>query len=130
MNKWTLVQLLSHIWLFETSWTVAHQASLPSTISWSFLKLMSIEFGDVIQPSHPLTLPFPPAFNLSQHQGLFHWFGSFHQVVKILELQHQNKWIVNYQYFQVGTTYNEKYIYEKYKVDESKLYWEWSVWKH
>ena len=27
--------------------------------------------GDVIQPSHPLSSPFPPAFNLSQHQGLF-----------------------------------------------------------
>ena len=33
--------------------------------------------GDAIQPSHPLSSPSPPAFNLSQHQGLFQWVGSF-----------------------------------------------------
>ena len=32
--------------------------------------------GDAIQPSHPLSSPFPPAFNLSQHQGLFQWVSS------------------------------------------------------
>ena len=52
--------------------------------------------GDVIQPSHPLLSPSPPAFNLSQHQGLFEWVGSLQQVAKILEfqLQHQSfQWI-------------------------------------
>ena len=43
---------------------------------------------DVIQPSHPV-VPYPPALNLSQHQSLFQWVGSSHQVAKILELQHQ-----------------------------------------
>ena len=38
-----VVQLLSRIWLFATPWTTAHQASLSFTISWSLLKLMSIE---------------------------------------------------------------------------------------
>ena len=38
--------------------------------------------GDAIQPSHPLSPPSPPAFNLSQHQGLFQWVGSSHQVAK------------------------------------------------
>ena len=38
-------------------------------------------------PSHPLSYPSPPAFNLSQHQGLFKWVSSSHQVSKILELQ-------------------------------------------
>ena len=33
--------------------------------------------GDSIQPSHPLLPPSPPAFNLSQHQGLFQWVGFF-----------------------------------------------------
>ena len=33
--------------------------------------------NDVIQPSHPLPPPSPPAFDLSQHQGLFQWVGSF-----------------------------------------------------
>ena len=52
--------------------------------------------GDVIQPSYPLSSPFPPAFNLSQHQGLFKWVSSSHQVAKVLEfqLQHQSfQWI-------------------------------------
>ena len=35
--------------------------------------------GDAIQPSHPLTTPLPPAFNLSQHQGLFQWVDSSHR---------------------------------------------------
>ena len=43
--------------------------------------------GDAIQPSHPLSFPFPSAFNLSQHQGLFKWVSSSHQVAKVLELQ-------------------------------------------
>ena len=43
--------------------------------------------GDVIQPSHPLLSPSPPALNLSQHQGLFKWVSSLHQVAKILEFQ-------------------------------------------
>ena len=48
--------------------------------------------GDVIQPSHPLSSPSLPAFNLSQHQGLFQWISSSHQMAKVLEfqLQHQS----------------------------------------
>ena len=47
--------------------------------------------GDAIQPSHPLSSPSLPAFNLSQHQGLFHWVSSSHQVAKVLELQLQHQ---------------------------------------
>jgi len=45
-----------------------------------------------IQPSHPLSAPSPPSFNLSQHQSLFQWVSSLHQVAKVLEfqLQHQS----------------------------------------
>ena len=43
--------------------------------------------GDAIQPSHPLSSPSPPAFNLSQHQGLFQWVSFSHQVANVLELQ-------------------------------------------
>ena len=53
--------------------------------------------SDIIQPSHPLSSPCPPAFNLSQHQGLFKWVSSLHQVAKVLEfqLQHQSfQWIL------------------------------------
>ena len=47
--------------------------------------------GDAIQPSHALPSPSPPALNLSQHQGLFKWVSSSHQVAKILEFQLQNQ---------------------------------------
>ena len=50
--------------------------------------------GDAIQPSHPLSSPSPPIFNLSQHRGLFKWVCSSHQVAKVLEFQHQSfQWI-------------------------------------
>ena len=47
--------------------------------------------SDAIQPSHPLSSPSPPAFNLSQHQGLFQWVSSSHQVAKVLEFQLQRQ---------------------------------------
>ena len=52
--------------------------------------------ADAIQPSHPLLSPSPPTFNLAQHQGLFKWVSSSHQVARVLELQlwHQSfQWI-------------------------------------
>ena len=52
--------------------------------------------SDAIQPSHPLSSPSPPAFHLSQHQDLFRWISSSHQVAKVLEfqLQHQSfQWV-------------------------------------
>ena len=45
------------------------------------------QVSDAIQSSHPLSSPSPPAFNLGQHQGLFQWVSSPHQVDKILEFQ-------------------------------------------
>ena len=74
-------QLLSHVWLFETPWTTY---SLPGFLSitnfWNLLKFMSI---DSLMPSHPLSYPSPPTFNLSQHQGLFKWVSFSHQVPKV-----------------------------------------------
>ena len=49
------------------------------------------EVDDAIQPSHPLSSPSPPTLNLSQHQGLFQWVSSLHQVAKVLELQLQHQ---------------------------------------
>ena len=49
------------------------------------------QVGNVIHPSHPLSSPSPPAFNLSQHHGLFQWVDSSHQVAKVLELQLQHQ---------------------------------------
>ena len=85
----SLLQLLSHVRLFVTPWTAAPQASLSITNSQSLLKLMSIE--SVILPSHPLSFPPPPAFSLSQHQDLFQWVISLHQVAKVLALQLQHQ---------------------------------------
>ena len=59
---------------------------------------------DAIQPTHPLSSPSPPAFNLSQHQGLFQWVSSSHQMAKLLELQLQHQffqWI-----FRTGFLYD------------------------
>ena len=62
--------------------------------------------GDAIQPSHPLSSPSPPALNLSQHQGLFKWVSSSHQVAKVLELEHRSfQW--------------------KFRID---FLWDWLVW--
>ena len=52
------------------------------------------QVSDAIQASHPPLSPFPPDFNLSQHQSLFQWVSSSPQVAKLLEpkLQHQSFW--------------------------------------
>jgi len=84
------VQLFSHVRVFATPWTAACQASLTITNSQSLLTLMAIES---VMPSNHLILssPSPLAFSLSQHQGLFHWISSSHQVAKVLELQLQHQ---------------------------------------
>ena len=48
------------------------------------------QVSDAIQPSHPLSSP-SPALSLSQHQGLFKWVSSLHQVAKVLEFQLQHQ---------------------------------------
>ena len=53
---------------------------------------MSIDrVGDTVQPFHLLSSPSPPAFSLSQHQGLSQWVSSSHQVAVVLELQLQHE---------------------------------------
>ena len=59
--------------------------------------------SDAIQSSHPLSSPSPPAPNPSQHQGLFQWVNSSHEVAKVLEfqLQHQSfqwtPWLISFR---------------------------------
>ena len=65
------VQSLSRVQLFVTPRTLACQVSLSITNSQSLLKLIVHQVGDAIQPPHPLLPPSPPAFSLSQYQGLF-----------------------------------------------------------
>ena len=55
------------------------------------------QVGDAIQPSHPLSSHSPPIPNPSQHQGLFQWVNSSHEVAKVLEFQLQRQsfqWMV------------------------------------
>ena len=89
-GKVSSVQSLSSVRLFATPWTataglpVRHQLpeSTQTHVHW---------VGDAIQSSHPLSSPSPPTLDLSQHQGIFKWVSSSHQVAKVLELQLQNQ---------------------------------------
>ena len=93
--QFSSVQLFSCVWLCNpmdrsTPGLPVHQ-QLPE-----FTQTHVHWVGDAIQPSHPLLSPSLPAFNLSQHQGLFRWVSSLHQVAKVLEfqLQHQSfQWL-------------------------------------
>ena len=88
-GTFVVVQLLSHVWLFATSCTTACQASLSLTISWSLLRLMSIE--SVMSSNHLILChPFscPQSF---QAWGSFPWVSSSHQVAQVLELHHQHQ---------------------------------------
>ena len=76
-----------YIWLFVTPWTATCQELARTHVHW---------VDDTTQASHPLSSSSLSAFNLSQHQGLFQWANSSHQVAKVLEfqLQHQSfQWI-------------------------------------
>ena len=88
MTNLSSVQLLSHVWLFVTPWTPtgfpAHHQRL------EHVQTHVHQVGDATQPSHPLSSPSPPAFNLSPHQGLFKWVSSSHRVAKVPEFQHFN----------------------------------------
>ena len=66
--QFSSVESLSRVQLFASPWIEACQASLSITNSRSSLRL-----SDAIQPSHPLSSPYPPAPNPSQHQSLFQW---------------------------------------------------------
>ena len=86
-----VAQSLSHVRLFVIPWTAARQAF---PVHHQLLELAQTHghwVGDVIQSSHPLSSPSPLAFNLSQHQDLFQWDSSSHQVANVLEFQFQHK---------------------------------------
>ena len=91
---------LSHVWLFVTPWTAAHQAPLSLTVSWSLLKLMSIE---LMMPSNHLILCHPLLLLPSIFPSIR---VSLHQVAKVLELQLQHQCLpMNIQgWFPLGMT--------------------------
>ena len=84
------VQSLSWVWLFETPWTAAHQATLSITNSLSLLKLRSIES---VMPSNHLILCHPLFLlpSIFPSVRVFSNVSSLHQVAKVLELQLQHQ---------------------------------------
>ena len=84
--QFSSVQSLSCVRLIATPWIAACQASLSITNS-EFTQTHVHRVSDAIQPSHPLLSPSPPAPNPSQHQSLFQWVNSSHEVAKVLEFQ-------------------------------------------
>ena len=90
--QFSSVQSLSRVWLFATPWITAHQASLSQLPEFTQTHVHRV--SDAIWPSHPLSSPSPPVLNPSQHQSLFQWVNSSHEVAKVLEFQ---PW---HQYFQ------------------------------
>ena len=87
--QFSSVQMLSRVRLFATPWIAAPPASLSITNSWVYSD--SCPLSQLChQPSHPLSSPSPPAPNPSQHQSLFQWINSLHQVAKVLEFQLQH----------------------------------------
>ena len=92
MVLWTecvVVQSLNHIWLFDPVDCGTPGLPVPHHLL-EFAQTHVHRIGDAIQPSHPVSSPSPPAFNLSHHQGLFQWVGFSHQVAKVSELQLQH----------------------------------------
>ena len=94
-SQFSSVHLLSRIWFCDPvdcstpGFPVHHQLL-------EFTQTHVHRVSDAIQPSHLLLSPSSPTFNLSQHQGLFQWVSSSHQVAKVLEfqVQHQSfQWI-------------------------------------
>ena len=80
------VQLLSCVRLFVTPWTAASQVSLSFTISQSCSNSCPLSWW-----CHTAISSFVVPFNLFQHQVLFQWVSSSHQVAKVLELQLQHQ---------------------------------------
>ena len=84
--------------------------------------------GDVIQPSKSLSSPSPPAFKLSQHQGLFQWVSSLHQVAKGLEFKLQHQFLpMNIQgQFTLGLTGLSSLL----SKGHSRVFFSATVWIH
>ena len=79
--KFNSVRLLSCVRLFATPWISARQA-FPSSLP-EFTQTWVHRVSDAMQPSHPLSSP-SPAPNPSQHQSLFYWVNSLHEVAKVV----------------------------------------------
>ena len=100
-----VVQLISRVWLCDPT-----DCSMPGFPVLHYLLEFAQTYvhwvSEVIQSSYLLLPASPPAFSISQHQGLFQWLSSWHQVAKELELQLQHQsfqWIFRVK-FPLGLT--------------------------
>ena len=121
------VQSLSHVSLFATPWTAAHQASLVHQQLSELIQTHVHWVGDAIQPSHSLSSPSPPTFNLSQHQGVFQWVSSLHQVAKVLELQLQHQsfqWILRTDFLE------DWLVWTPHCPRDSRVFSSTTIWNH
>ena len=95
MFQFSLVQSLSRVWLFGTPWIAAHHESQhtrpPCSSPSSGVHSDSRPSRPWCHPAiSPRSSPSPPALNPSQHQSLFQWVNSLHEVAKVLEFQLQH----------------------------------------
>ena len=86
--------------------------------------------SDAILSSHPLSFPSPPAFNLSQHQGLFKWISSSHQVAKVLEFQLQHQSFQHHHYYLIPEHFCQPIKKsEHWRIDAFELWcWRRLLW--
>ena len=107
-HQFSSIHSLSHVQLFATPWTVAHQPSLSIINSQILLNSGPLSWWCHLIISSSVT-PSPPAFNLSQRQGIFQWVSASHQVAKVLEfqLQHQSfQWIFRTDFLPDGLVWS------------------------
>ena len=97
-------QSLRCVHLFATPWTATCRLPCPSATPGVYWNSCPLSWW-CHSTSHRLLSPSPPAFNLSQHQGLFKWVGSSHQVAKTLDFQFQHQsfqWIFRTDFLKDG----------------------------
>ena len=100
MTNLIVVWLLSCVWLFESPWTVAHQASLSFTISWSLLKLVSIES---VMPSNHLIFCHPLLYAVKMHLKTCTRMFIIHSTPKLEDIQMSiSHWIVTYPHNEIS----------------------------
>ena len=86
--QFSYVQLLSHFWLLRPHGIQYTRLPCPPATPGVYSNSCSLS---PCHPSHPVLSSSPPAFNISQHQSLFQWVCSSHQVAKVLEFQFQHQ---------------------------------------
>ena len=100
----TLLLLFNHqvcVWFCDpVDWSTSGFSILYYLLNLSVLIFMFIELVTLSNKSYPLPPASLLAFILSEHQGLFQWVGSLHQVAKVLELQQRSfQWIFRVDLF-------------------------------